>query len=122
MAYGEDYKKAAVAYKLAGHTFKQLREVFDIPAETYYKWLRQYESGDFRNKYGKIRRRKIDREKLRQAVADKPDSFLRELAEQFECTPQAIFSMLRNMGITLKKKPSATASDPSRRDPSFRRR
>jgi transposase-like protein len=38
MRYSIDYKKRAVAYKQEGHTFKQLREAFDIPPETYYIW------------------------------------------------------------------------------------
>jgi len=61
-------------------------------------------------KVKRTRKRKIDREKLRQAVAEKPDAYLRELAEQFACTEQAVFYMLRNLGITLKKNPSRTAS------------
>ena len=48
-------------------------------------------------------RHKIDREKLRQAVAEKPDAYLRELAKQFDCTAQAVFYMLGKLGITLKK-------------------
>jgi len=49
------------------------------------------------------RRHKTGREKLRQAVAEKPDAYRRELAQQFACTKQAVFHMLRNLGITLKK-------------------
>jgi hypothetical protein len=41
----------------------------------------------------------------KQAVKEKPNAYLRELAEQFGCTPQAVFYMLLKMGITLKKRP-----------------
>jgi len=62
----------------------------------------------YSNDDGKVKRQrkcKIDREKLRQAVAEKPDAYLlRELAKQFDCTSQAVFYMLRKLGITLKKK------------------
>jgi transposase len=45
MAYSIDYKKRAVAYRQKGHTFKQLREAFSIPAETYYDWQEKLENG-----------------------------------------------------------------------------
>jgi len=101
MAYSEDYRKRAIEYKDSGHTFGELREAFKIPPGTYYD-----------RKVKRQRRRKIDREKLRQAVAEKPDAYLRELAEQFSCTATAVFYMLRKLGISLKKKPSPTARGP----------
>ena len=61
-------------------------------------------------KVKRTRKRKIDREKLRQAVAEKPDAYLRELAEQFACTEQAVFYMLRKLDITLKENPSRAAN------------
>jgi hypothetical protein len=37
-------------------------------------------------------------------VAEKPDSYLRELAAPFGCSLQSVFTALKNMGITLKKR------------------
>jgi transposase len=106
MAYSIDFIKTAVAYKRNGHTFKELREIFGIPPETYYQWENRVESGYYEVKRDKQERdRKIDKEKLKQAVADKPDAYLYELAELFDCTPQAIFYMLEKLDITLKKRP-----------------
>ena len=45
MAYNIDFIKRAVSYKQNGHSFKELREAFDIPPETYYLWERRLESG-----------------------------------------------------------------------------
>ena len=84
MAYSIDYKKRAVAYKQEGHTFKQLREVFGIPSETYYDWKEKLESNYYEKKIKRERFRKIDRERLKEAVDRKPDAFLYELAELFE--------------------------------------
>jgi transposase len=104
MAYGKDYRERAVAYKNEGHTFKQLREAFGIPPETYYDRQKKIDSGvNFGVKAKGERSRKTDREKLRQAVEAKPDAYLQELAEPFGCTPQAVFYMLGKMKITLKK-------------------
>lgn len=45
MVYSIDFKRRAVAYKNSGHTFKQLREEFNIPPITYYDWREKFESG-----------------------------------------------------------------------------
>jgi transposase len=39
----------------------------------------------------------------KQAVKEKPDAYLCELAQQFDCTPQAVFYILLKMKITVKK-------------------
>jgi transposase len=62
MAYSIDFRKRAVAYKQEGHTFKQLREAFGIPSETYYNWKEKLHSGYYQMKAKQIRRRKIDKE------------------------------------------------------------
>ena len=109
MAYDVDFIRRAVAYKQNGHTFNQLREAFDIPPETYYQWKNNLEIGYYEIERGKQeRKRKIDREQLKNAVAQKPDSYLYELAELFDCSPQAIFYMLEKLNITLKKRPLPT--------------
>ena len=106
MAYSIDFIRRAVAYKDEGHTFGQLREAFGIPDVTYYDWKEKLKNGHFNAKTKRERRRKIDKEALKQAVADNPDAFLREYAEQFDCTPTAVFYALESLGITRKKKPS----------------
>jgi len=105
MAYSIDYIKRAVAYKQEGHTLKELREAFGIPSETYYDWKEKLESGYYdRIPVKRERRRKIDKEMLKQAVTEKPDAFLKEFAEQFNCTPVAVFYALENLNITRKKR------------------
>jgi transposase len=105
MAYSKDFVTRAVAYKHEGHTFSQLREAFGITSKTFYEWEEKLENGHYETKPTRERKRKIDKEKLRLAVAEKPDAYLRELAGQFGCSPQAVFLMLRKLDITLKKRP-----------------
>jgi len=52
------------------------------------------------------------KEELKKAVEEKPDSYLRELAEPFNCTPQAVDKALKAMKITLKKRHSPTPKNP----------
>jgi len=106
--YSIDYRKRAVEYKREGHTFKELWETFKIPAETYYRWAKEYDNGFKKPNTPQTRSRKIDREALKQAIEEKPDAYLRELAEPFGCTPTAVHLMLESMGITLKKRHSLT--------------
>ena len=103
--YSMDFKKRAVAYKDAGHTFEQLHEAFGIPNQTYYLWKRNLESGYYQTKGKQERTRKIDKETLKQAVANRPDAYLHELADLFDCSGQAVSLALKNMGIPLKKRP-----------------
>ena len=91
MAYSIDYKKRAVEYKDSGHSFNELREAFKIPPVTYYDWKEKLENGYYETKSVRERKRKIDREKLKQAVKENPDAYLQELARPFGCTPPSRF-------------------------------
>ena len=110
--YSIDFKQRAVAYKDGGHTLTELKEAFGIPAETYYKWKVKLESGYYKTKIIRERKRKIDKDKLKQAVAEKPDAYLRELAEQFGCTETAVFYALKKLNITRKKSALPITKDP----------
>jgi transposase-like protein len=48
--YSNDYKRRAVAFKDEGHTFKELKEAFNIPPETYYVWKEKIENGYYDKK------------------------------------------------------------------------
>ena len=104
MAYSLDFIKSAVEYKRKGHNFKQLEEAFKISSATYYHWVKKLDTRHYDIKVKRERHRKIDKNALRQALAEKPDSFLGELAQQFNCTPSAVFYALKKLKITRKKR------------------
>ncbi|GHV50491.1 hypothetical protein FACS1894216_02790 [Synergistales bacterium] len=107
MAYDKKFKKQAIAYKDTGHTFKELKEAFGICSDRYYRWKELLETtGSLEDKKVCERKRKINKDELRKALEEKPDMYLYELAERFDCTVQAIFYALRKMKITLKKRRS----------------
>ena len=83
-----------------------MNEAFNISAQTYYDWKKKFEQGYFEKKTKQTRRRKIDKEKLKLAIEEKPDAYLREIAEKFNCSEQAVFYALKRMNITYKKKHS----------------
>ena len=122
MAYSIDFIKRAVAYKQEGHSLKQLREAFGIPSETYYNWKEKLANGYCGAKIKRERNRKIDKEKLLRAVKDKPDAYLYELAEQFNCSITAVFYALKKLNITLKKRPLLMQKNPKKSVMSLKQR
>jgi len=114
MAYSIDFIKRAVVYRQEGHTFAQLREAFDISSATYYDWEAKLNNGHFDIIVKRERHRKIDKEALIKAVEEKPDAFLKEYAEQFNCTATAIYYALEKLNITRKKRLLPILKNPSR--------
>jgi len=114
MAYSIDFIRRAVAYKQNGHTFAQLREAFDVSSATYYDWQAKLNDGHFDIIVKRERHRKIDKEALIKAVAEKPDAFLKEYAEQFNCTATAVYYALEKLNITRKKRPLPILKNPSK--------
>jgi transposase len=107
MAYSKDYKECAVEYKRNNHTFEETQEIFGMAKSTFYEWEKEYDAG-FPKKQKRTCEKKINKEALKRAIEERPDSELSELAKPFGCTPQAVFYALRRMGITLKKRHSPT--------------
>jgi len=105
MAYSVDFRKRAIAFMDEGHTGKQLYEAFKIWPSEVNKWRKLLEeTGSLEPKYRKTRKRKIDLQKLQQAIERKPDAYLSELAKEFNCTDPAIHYALKRLKITLKKR------------------
>jgi transposase len=105
MAYSIDFRERAIAFMDAGHTYKELYEVFKIYPATIEDWRKLLkETGSLEPQYDKRdSSRKIDLSKLEQAIEEKPDAYLDELAKQFGCTKQAIFYAQKRLAITYKK-------------------
>ena len=119
MAYSIDFIKKAVAFRQEGHTFKELDEAFGIPSATYYDWEEKLQNGYFDIKIKRTRIRKINKEKLKQEVAEKPDAFLKEYAKLFNCTPVAIFYALEDLNITRKKRLSPIMKNLKNNEPNI---
>jgi transposase len=104
MAYSADYRKAAIEYKRNGHTFKDLKEVFRITPRTYYQWVKILEETRMiKLKIARTRRGKINLAELKKAVEEKPDLYLRELSEKFNCSMAALHKRLIQLVFIYKK-------------------
>ena len=109
MAYSIDFREKAIAYWDKGHTKEELYEAFGVYPSRISAWKKLLkETGSLQPQYRETRQRKINAEKLKQALERKPDATLPELASLFNCTKQAIDTALKRLKITRKKRPSAT--------------
>ena len=104
MGHGKDFKERAVAYRLEGHTVAETSRIFGIGTDTLNRWLRQYKNtGDLSKKPLNRTFKKIDPVRLKESVKEHPDAILKERAEEFGCSAEAVRKALKRNGITLKK-------------------
>jgi len=109
MAYSEDLRKKVIGYLEEGNTQGSAKAVFKIGLTTIKRWRNQYKNtGSLAKKELNRRFRKLDPEKLSAYVKEHPDAYLREIAEVFGCTDDAVRLALIKLKITRKKRPRCT--------------
>jgi transposase len=111
MAYSEDLRKKVIKYLEAGHSQREAKEVFSISLSTVNKWHQKYErTGDIKNKVPSRTFKKVDPQKLQAYVQEHPDAYLKEIAEEFNCSDMSIHRALKKLGITRKKRQKSTGN------------
>jgi len=122
MAYSEDYRKRAIEYYHEGNTQKEVQDVFKITPPTLRDWIARQEAGCLLPSYPKTRKaRKLPLDELKKYVEANPDAFLHEIAAYFGCSDTAVSKRLKKLGITFKKRQSATRKDAKQPEPSIKR-
>jgi len=112
MAYDAKFRCRALAYWADGHTKKETALVFKVNPDTLQKWKKQYEeTGNLESKTRRETWRKIDPDRLANYLEQHPDSYLRELAEEFNCSDVAIIKALRRLKTSRKKNHSLQGSE-----------
>ena len=112
MAYDVKFRCCALAYWADGHTKKETALVFKVNPDTLQKWKKQYEeTGNLESKTRRETWRKIDPDRLVKYLEQHPDSYLKELAEEFNCSDVAILKALRRLKISRKKNHSLQGSE-----------
>ena len=102
MSYSVDLRERVVSYVRSGGGRTEAARLFQVSRTTLYRWLGL---PDLRPKPAKTRRRKLDKAALAAHVRDFPDALLRERAEHFGVTINAIWAALKNLAITKKNDP-----------------
>jgi transposase len=90
-----------------------LREAFGIPSATFYDWEEKLDSGYYNTKTKRERKRKIDKGGLKREIAEKPDAYLRELAEKYGCMETAVYYALKKLKKKKKKRLLPVLKNPS---------
>lgn len=104
MAYDKKYREQVLKHLSEGNTLKATQEVFGVGITAMQRWKKlKLETGSVEDTKRKERTPEICPDQLQTYINEKPDSYLREIAEKFNCTPQAIFYALKRLKITRKK-------------------
>lgn len=109
MAHSIEIRQKALDYLDRCNSVTEVAQAFGISRNTLYQWIQiQQTTGSLAHNSGGCRKMKIDKEQLKAYVEKHPDAYLHEIATQFNCTSSAIFSALKKMNITHKKRPQPT--------------
>jgi transposase len=104
MSCDKKYREAVLRHVDEGHSLTETRKIFNLGANTISQWkILREETGSLGNRPLERSWRKIDPEKLRADVEERPDDFNDERALRFGCSGEAIRQALKKQKITLKK-------------------
>lgn len=111
MVYSLDLRKKALELVEKGKKHAEVCEIFGISPRALTDWIGRAKKQDLAPRMNGSKPSKIDNEKLKKYVEEHPDSYLREIAEAFGSTAQAVFYACKRMKITLKKRPRSTKNE-----------
>jgi len=104
MSYDIELRRRAIAYWNDGHSKKETAEVFKVSHFTLQMWKSQLkETGTLESKKRKETWRKIDPARLIEYLEKYPDAYLKEMAEEFDCSDVAVLKALKRLKISRKK-------------------
>jgi transposase len=104
MTYSLDLRKKALQYLDKVGDRKKVAEAFGITLRTLAGWIRRKRENCLAPKPRKCSPSLIDSQRLQSFVREHPDAYLREIAEEFGSTLQAVFYALKRLKISLKKR------------------
>ena len=119
--YSQDLRDRVLTAYDRGMATAEIAEVFCVsPAWARRVHQRRRETGETTpRKMGSPGVRKIDRARLAELVRARPDATGPELRERLcvECTESAVYQVLKELGLTLKKRRSTPPSRNGRTSP-----
>lgn len=120
MTYSLDLRKKVLKYIENGGSQKSASKIFDVTTRTLSNWLRRKKQQNLAPTPRRLSPSKIDGDKLKKYIQEHPDAYLREIAEQFGSTLQAIFYACRRLKITLKKRSRSTKKEMKKNEKSLK--
>ena len=103
--YSEDFRKCVLDNIREGMTWSKAIKTFNVSRGSISNWVNlKKETGSLKRKPRTFyNTRKIDKNQLLETIKTSPDLTLKELAEIFNCSYQAVSVMCRKLNITRKK-------------------
>lgn len=121
MVYSIDLRQRALNYIANGGSRLEASKIFGVTIPTLANWLSRQKQQDLAPKMNGSKPSKIDNDKLKKYIELHPDSYLREIAAEFNTTLQAVFYACKRLNITLKKRPRATKKGMRKNERHFKR-
>ena len=107
MTYPAKFRKQVQSLRKRDNlTLAETAERFGVGVASVARWEKNPEPAKTRNKPAT----KIDMQALAKDLEENPDSFLHERAEKFSVSKSGIFSAVKRLGFTRKKKSSSSQS------------
>jgi transposase len=104
MRYSIDTRKIIIEYLESGHTQREARDTHLISLNAINRWHRLFVCTGELNDLTPVRKhKKLPPDKLRAYIAEHPDAYLQEIADEFSCSDTAVGKALKRHGITRKK-------------------
>jgi len=119
MTYSLDLRKKALKYLAKVGDRKKVAETFEITKRTLANWIRRERDNHLAPKPRRRSPSLIDSQKLRSFIEQHPDAYLREIAEEFGSTLQAVFYACKRLKISLKKRHLSTRKGMRRKEESL---
>lgn len=121
MVYSIDLRQRALDFIAKGGTRLEASKIFGVTIPTLANWLSRQKQQDLAPKMNGSKPSKIDSEKLKKYIELHPDSYLREIAVEFNSTLQAVFYACKRLNITLKKRHLTTKKGMRRNERYFKK-
>jgi len=122
MTYSQDLRTKALDYIENGSSKAEASRIFGVTTQTLFNWIKRKKQGKLPPK--QTRKRvpyRIEEEKLKDYIAANPDSYLREIAKEFDLAISTVFYGCKRLKITLKKRHHSTRKGMKKRDWSSRK-
>jgi len=102
MTYSYDLRTKALDYIEKGGSKVEASRIFGVTVQTLINWVKRKKCGHLIPNPTR-KRRPLETEKLKAYIQKHPDSYLREISEEFGVTITAVFYACKRLKITLKK-------------------
>jgi transposase len=113
MSHSKDLRHKALAFvNNTGATIESACKIFEISRSSFQRWRSRLKDTGSLQKTSRTKvPYKIDNDKLKEFIKNKPDAYLDEIASHFQVTPAAISIAFKRLKITRKKKAIFTANE-----------